>query len=115
MGRDQQDLLRDNSRLESRIAMYVHFHNSYPLCFESKKQYQHWGKLVRGSVRAMYGPCTDCTPEYQERMKQQMRCEHPEVKFDFDEDGLIAGYISFEDRYLAASSNIESSHDRKES
>lgn len=94
--------------------MYVHFHNEYPLCFQSKEQYTTWSELARGSTQAQFGPCTDCTPEFQDRMKKEMRCEHPEVEFDKDEDGFISGYIPYKKKFLAAFSNIASCRNRSE-
>lgn len=33
--------------------------------------------------------CRDCMPSYQLRMKRAGRCEHPEVMFAFEEDGIV--------------------------
>lgn len=37
--------------------------------------------------------CVDCTPEYQQEMIEQDRCDYPQVRFRLDRDGLIEGYL----------------------
>lgn len=40
------------------------------------------------------GICTDCTPEYQRRMKREARCENPGVKFvKSRDDGDFVGLV----------------------
>lgn len=70
----------------------VTFASKVPQCFSSLEQYKAWKECARMS----YAPnhvCTDCTPEYQERMKDEGRCENPQVQFEEDEDGFIFGVV----------------------
>lgn len=66
-----------------------------PLCFESAEQMRRWRDAATQSCdrdslkRSRY--CVDCTPEYQQRMKAQRRCLHPDTTFTTDPDGLICG------------------------
>ena len=52
--------------------------------------------LWRESARRViphYGFCADCTPEYQQRMIVEKKCEHPETLFEIDSDGFIGGTL----------------------
>jgi len=69
--------------------MKAAFKGEVPMCF-TPMQYKAWRALARFS-HASDGPCTDCTPGFQARMKQAGKCEHPEIEFDEDEDGVIVG------------------------
>lgn len=37
------------------------------------------------------GLCEDCTPEYQNEMCKSGKCDHPEILFYVDEDGMLYG------------------------
>jgi hypothetical protein len=65
----------------------------YPACFDSEEQYLSWVHAAR-AAQFKINHCNDCTPQYQSRMIQQHRCEHPEVRFETDEDGFIIGTTS---------------------
>lgn len=67
------------------------FKNAYPKCFESLNDYRAWRKASRIAY-PRFGPCTDCTPGFQSRMKVEGRCEHPQIKFKVVEDG-IEGFL----------------------
>lgn len=45
----------------------------YPACFESSEQYSGWTSLARLS-REVVSICSDCSPEYREKMTDQKRC-----------------------------------------
>lgn len=45
-------------------------------------QYEAWEALSKHTTGLRAGFCSDCTLEYQDRMKREGRCEHPNVKFD---------------------------------
>jgi len=72
----------------------------YPLCFDSRNQYELWklAGLTTGGVSS--GICTDCTPEYQTEMLLQERCTDPTIKFGIDDDGLIFGYRPNYEKYV---------------
>ena len=72
--------------------MEMKFKGAYPKCFESLTQYHEWKKASRISY-PRFGPCTDCTPEFQDKMKEEFRCEHPQIKFKVVEDG-VEGFLS---------------------
>lgn len=68
-----------------------------PLCFTSPEQFAAWQRLIaecdpEEALRGDY--CTDCTPEYQQRMIDEGRCAHPETTFVKDADGFITGVRS---------------------
>lgn len=75
--------------------MEMKFKGAYPKCFESLAQYHDWRKVARVSY-PRFGPCTDCTPDFQERMKKEYRCEQPQIKFRLVEDGY-EGFFSASD------------------
>lgn len=52
---------------------------SYPPCFKSLKEHQEWQKLARRTTKQVDWPCVDCTLEYQQRMYEDGRCQHPEA------------------------------------
>lgn len=60
----------------------VKFEGSKPKCFTSQSQYKDWIALARLSVaNKRFGPCVDCTPEFQQSMIRAKRCENPFVEF----------------------------------
>lgn len=64
-----------------------------PPCFEPL-QWKMWiasARHIGGVTRGGY--CTDCTPEYQYKMRTQARCNNPEVIFETDEHGFIEGVL----------------------
>lgn len=67
--------------------MKLEFAGSVPRCFETKEQFVAWREAARLAY-AHYGPCTDCTPEYQARMKEENRCEQPQVVFVVQNGGV---------------------------
>ena len=72
------------------MKKYIDF-KVIPSC-SSAEDYQEWHKLMPPTGR--YGFCEDCTPRYKMKMMNQGRCEHPEVRFERDEDGFLNGVIS---------------------
>jgi hypothetical protein len=60
----------------------VKFAGEKPKCFTSHTQYRQWVKLARGTVtNKAYGPCIDCTPNFQRSMIHARKCENPLVEF----------------------------------
>lgn len=56
----------------------------FPLCFNSRKEYEGWKALAALSddIPSVSNPhCWDCTPQYQAMMKRQGRCMRQEVVF----------------------------------
>ena len=54
-------------------------------------QYNEWrerARLSRPNLSAWF--CTDCTPQYQKRMKAEGKCARPEIKFKWvrEEEGV---------------------------
>ena len=72
----------------------------YPLCFDSRNQYEMWKLAGLNTGGVSSGICTDCTPEYKKEMLLQERCTEPSVKFGLDEDGLVFGYIPKYEKYV---------------
>jgi hypothetical protein len=65
-----------------------------PLCFDGPRQYHAWERLAQETRAHCDAPvtyCTDCTPEYQQRMLAAGRCKHPETEFARNADGVIEG------------------------
>ncbi len=61
-------------------------------CF-TVQQYQAWQQMAkRVQTRNRNDYCEDCLPEFQRAMKENNKCQHPEVIFRMDEDGFMAGY-----------------------
>ena len=52
---------------------------SYPPCFNSLKEHQDWQRLARRTTKQVDWPCVDCTLDYQQRMHEAGRCQHPEA------------------------------------
>jgi len=63
----------------------------YPKCFDSLQQYLEWKELALQSIPT-FRHCEDCLPTYQLEMKNQRRCENPEVQFQKLEH-LWSGYL----------------------
>jgi hypothetical protein len=69
----------------------IEFLTKVPSCF-TEPQYEAWKEAARQAIPT-WGPCTDCTPGYQARMKIAGKCEHPEIKFEYDDDEAIYGRL----------------------
>ena len=67
-----------------------------PKCFDSEHQYIEWisaDKIVQAS--RLYRPslqCIDCTPSYALQMREEGRCERPDVKFKRTNGDEWSGY-----------------------
>lgn len=68
------------------------FSGKYPKCFESAKQYREWKSYARVAQGSEW-VCTDCTPQFQARMKSEGRCENPQVQFQQSHDGATVGVV----------------------
>ena len=68
------------------------FETDVPRCF-TYQQYALWKAVAREVTPGIVGPCADCTPTYQRRMKKQGRCEREIIRFRWDEDGLCEGFM----------------------
>lgn len=56
----------------------------YPLCFQTREQYEDYNTLMNASAnpRDTVGTyCMDCTPEFKTEMLECGMCEHPETRF----------------------------------
>ena len=65
-----------------------------PACFNSEQEWEDWCRYADASTTGKRGVrchfCTDCTPEYQDKMVKENRCAHPDVKF-IKMHGVIIG------------------------
>lgn len=59
-----------------------------PRC-TSKAKYDSW--RICKPAAGVAGFCEDCTPEFQKEKAAIGMCDHPEVLFYLDDDGLIYG------------------------
>lgn len=72
-----------------------------PRCM-THAQWKAWAREERqcksyGVKATVFGPCTDCLPEFAEEMRAQGLCSHPEIRFkkvytDGEEGYAIVGY-----------------------
>lgn len=66
-----------------------------PKCWDDEQAWADW-KHVRQGARS---PCADCTPEYRTQMRNQLRCERPEVVFVRDVEGQVTGMCGDDPAY----------------
>jgi hypothetical protein len=52
---------------------------TFPPCFNSLQDHEEWKRLARRTTKQVNWPCVDCTLEYQQRMIEAHRCQHPEA------------------------------------
>lgn len=69
-----------------------------PRC-ASQSQYDSWRDLRPAAGVA--GFCEDCTPEFQKEKSAKGMCDHPEVLFYLDENGLIYGSFKIHEQKIA--------------
>lgn len=65
------------------VVKKTKFSRSVPQC-ATKEQWRTWKEqAIRPGAMPdpKVGFCTDCTPEFQKEMREQGRCENPEIKF----------------------------------
>lgn len=65
------------------------------MCFESFEQFKLWKDAARMAPPGNSGYCTDCTPDYQNRMIKDGRCEFPDTRFHTDKHGWVEGVRNF--------------------
>lgn len=58
-----------------------------PRCANSTAEYEEWRHFSRFQFLPS-GFCTDCTPEYKQKMMLEGRCDYPEIQF-YDNDGYL--------------------------
>ena len=63
-----------------------------PKCFASRRQFELWREASRRVDPGDSDYCTDCTVEYQARMRLQGRCAYPATSFTADADGFVEGH-----------------------
>ena len=68
------------------------FAGKYPKCFDSLQQYREWKSYAR-TAQGSEWVCSDCTPQFQDRMKACGRCENPHVQFQKSHDGALVGVV----------------------
>lgn len=74
---------------------YLELHDKHTPRCTTKSQYDFWRSGAFGN--SVNGFCSDCTPEFQKEKAAKGLCDHPEVLFYLDNDGLIEG--SFDIRH----------------
>lgn len=62
---------------------------SYPACFNSQREYDHWSRLARTTKVDSRHPCIDCTVAYQQRMTAAGRCAYPDAILEDSEPCLV--------------------------
>lgn len=63
-----------------------------PNCFDSDQQYAFWiqsDTYTNGKVKLVHDLCQDCTPCFAMRMRNEGRCDHPQVIFERHGDEWI--------------------------
>lgn len=94
-----------------------------PMCTD-EATYEAWREAARRSPPGDAGFCTDCTPNYQQQMIANDRCEHHWVKFKMVEDipttaaileenTLEAQIFEMSDRGITGYIPIEVKHEHK--
>jgi hypothetical protein len=58
-----------------------------PRCANSTAEYEEWRHFSRFQFLPS-GFCTDCTPEYKQKMMLEGRCDYPEIQF-YENDGYL--------------------------
>lgn len=79
-----------------RLKKYVTFSTKIPICWpiESLDDYDLWREsALAAPPHPKSSICEDCTPEYQAKMIEQKKCENPEIIFEIDNDGFLAGRL----------------------
>ena len=61
-----------------------------PSC-TTPEDYKAWRKLPPQAGQA--GFCEDCTPKFKLKMIDQGKCDHPDIRFTRDVDGILTGRI----------------------
>ena len=74
---------------EKRIN-WLEAHDKCPPTCTTKKQYKFWREMDSSHI-GHSGFCTDCTPEWQHKCLINDCCDHPEVTFFMDDEGLVEG------------------------
>lgn len=65
--------------------------SAMPLCFVDPRTFRLWAGSA-GAKECGSGPCADCQPSYQLRMKKMGRCDHPETMFGVNGEGGVYGF-----------------------
>ena len=80
--------------------------NAWP-CFETQEQWDEWHRqAIRVEESPPAHPCTDCTPEYRDRMAAKGQCRFDKViRFEYDTDHMVVGLLPTEE--LALGNHID--------
>lgn len=101
---------------DPRWILNSEFVSSTPACFDSKEQFKVYERLrhmtlAHAKTRSDTNFCLDCTPEYQQKMLMEGRCEHPETRFvwfiDSSGEGAEMVGISCRSIYWEKRANFE--------
>ena len=79
-----------------KLKKRVTFSTKIPLCWPIDKlgDYKLWRESALVSPpHPKSSICEDCTPEYQQQMIEQKKCENPEILFEIDNEGFLAGRL----------------------
>lgn len=73
-----------------KAATPVVMPNKMPTCFETSDQYGKYKVLAQLTATEGFTFCTDCTPEYRDRMISEGRCKFPGTRFAKN-NGVLVG------------------------
>lgn len=82
---------RDKIRYNKEENLMALHDKCFPRCI-THEQWKLW-RATRPSA-GVAGLCEDCTPEYQNKMCLTGKCDHPEILFYVDKDGLLFGSLT---------------------
>lgn len=89
------DGIQEKKRVPSDYVKEENLMALHDKCFPRCITYAQW-KLWRNTFprAGVAGVCEDCTPDYQNEMCMLGKCDHPEILFYVDDDGMIFGSLT---------------------
>ena len=63
-----------------------------PPCFDSAEQWKEYRALAVYTGHDGFTFCTDCLPEYKEKMRTEGRCQYPSTLFTKTPMGSVVGH-----------------------
>ncbi len=86
------------TRKPQRASRALKLPRKAPACFNSQKEWEAYHTLSVISGQNGHTFCTDCTPEYRERMVAEGRCRFPGTRFSKVNDVIVGQRHGKEDR-----------------
>ena len=81
--------IRFENMAASQYVPIKHRKQEIPRCAD-REAYELW-RSSPGARALINGFCTDCLPEYRDKMAAKGLCDYPETVFFFDSDGFVSG------------------------